>query len=170
MTKLSAGILVFRIRAGVLEVLIVHPGGPFWERKDDGAWSIPKGEYADGGDAFAHAKREFEEELGSAAPNDGYISLGELKQPSGKIVTCWAVPGNIDASRIRSNLFEMEWPRGSGKMKSFPEVDKAGWFTAGVARSKLLKGHLAFVDRLADHLRRQGETFDELPVPPATLF
>jgi predicted NUDIX family NTP pyrophosphohydrolase len=159
MTKLSAGILMFRLRDDVLEVLIVHPGGPFWQRKDEGAWSIPKGEYDEGDDPFEHAKREFQEELGSAAPTDGYAPLGEIKQPSGKIVTCWTVEGNVDVTTISSNLFTMEWPRGSGKVAEFPEVDKAAWFCVTTARRKLLKGHVGFLDRLQDYLKREGIEF-----------
>lgn len=170
MTKLSAGILLYRLREGVLEVLVVHPGGPFWQRKDEGAWSIPKGEHGDDDDPFDHAKREFEEELGSTPPADGYIPLGEIKQPSGKIVSCWAVSGSLDASAIRSNTFEMEWPRGSGKMKEFPEVDRAGWFSLNEARAKVLKGHTGFLDRLVAHLQSNGTAFEEAPSPPATLF
>lgn len=171
MAKLSAGVLMYRLRSEVLEVLIVHPGGPFWQRKDDGAWSIPKGEYDDGQDAFEHAKREFAEELGTDAPNDTeYVSLGDVKQPSGKIVTCWAVSGSLDTSIVHSNTFEMEWPKGSGKMAEFPEVDKAAWFPAKTARQKLLKGHVPFVDRLVEHLRSTGIEIEEAPSPPPTLF
>jgi predicted NUDIX family NTP pyrophosphohydrolase len=130
--KLSAGVLVYRARDGVVEVLIAHPGGPFWARKDDGAWSIPKGEYADGEDPWAAAQREFFEELALPVPPGPRIDLGSLKQPSGKVV----------------NTFEMEWPRGSGKMREFPEIDRVGWFAVAQARTKLLKGQRAFLDRL----------------------
>jgi predicted NUDIX family NTP pyrophosphohydrolase len=146
--KLSAGVLVYRTRDGVVEVLIAHPGGPFWARKDDGAWSIPKGEYADGDDPWAAAQREFFEELGLPVPAGPRIDFGSLKQPGGKVVTAFAVRGDLDVTDARSNTFEMEWPRGSGKMREFPEIDRVGWFAVAQARTKLLKGQLAFLDRL----------------------
>jgi len=136
--KLSAGLLLFR-RGNqngviVLEVLLAHMGGPFWARKDNGAWSIPKGEYGPGEDPFAAAKREFEEELGSPAPVSQYRGLGSVKQPGGKLVTAWAAEADFDAAGAVSNTFDLEWPPGSGQMRSFPEVDRAGWFTVEVAR------------------------------------
>jgi predicted NUDIX family NTP pyrophosphohydrolase len=149
--KLSAGVLLYRARDGVVEVLLAHPGGPFWARKDDGAWSIPKGEYADGEDPWAAAQREFLEELALPVPAGPRIDFGSLKQPSGKVVTAFAVEGDLDAADARSNTFEMEWPRGSGKMREFPEVDRAGWFAVAQARTKLLKGQLPFLDRLMAH-------------------
>lgn len=152
MPKLSAGLLMYRRAGGILEVLIVHPGGPFWARKDDGAWSIPKGEYDEGQDPLEHAQREFAEELGTAAPELGvYLALGQIKQAGGKLISCWAVAGDLDASAIRSNAVEMEWPRGSGRTQQFPEVDRAGWFAVEAARAKLLAGQVAFVDRLVYH-------------------
>jgi predicted NUDIX family NTP pyrophosphohydrolase len=164
MPKLSAGLLVYRVTEGkIVEVLIVHPGGPFWARKDDGAWSLPKGEYEEPEDPHAVAFREFEEELGMSAPvAEDEISLGELKQPSGKRVIAWALPGDFDVSKVESNTFEIEWPRGSGKKQSFPEIDRAGWFSVIEARTKLLKGHAPFLDRLMTELRsRKGESLLE---------
>jgi predicted NUDIX family NTP pyrophosphohydrolase len=149
--KLSAGVLLYRARDGVVEVLLAHPGGPFWARKDDGAWSIPKGEYADGEDPWAAAQREFLEELALPVPAGPRIDFGSLKQPSGKVVTAFAVEGDLDAADARSNTFEMEWPRGSGKMREFPEVDRVGWFAVAQARTKLLKGQVPFLDRLMAH-------------------
>ena len=150
--KMSAGLLLYR-RADAedetaLEVLLGHMGGPFWARKDDGAWSIPKGEYESGEDPFAAAKREFEEELGSAPPSVVYRELGSVAQPNGKVVTAWAAEAQFDAAGAVSNTFELEWPRGSGQMRSFPEIDRAGWFTAEVAAVKLVKGQRPLIDRL----------------------
>jgi predicted NUDIX family NTP pyrophosphohydrolase len=146
--KLSAGVLVYRTRDGIVEVLIAHPGGPFWARKDDGAWSIPKGEYADGDDAWAAAQREFGEELGLPVPAGPRVDFGPLKQPSGKVVTTFAVRGDLDVTDARSNTFELEWPKGSGRMREFPEVDRVAWFPVAQARTKLLKGQRAFLDQL----------------------
>jgi predicted NUDIX family NTP pyrophosphohydrolase len=146
--KLSAGVLVYRTRDGVVEVLIAHPGGPFWARKDDGAWSIPKGEYADGDDAWAAAQREFGEELGLPVPAGPRVDFGPLKQPSGKVVTAFAVRGDLEVTDARSNTFELEWPKGSGRMREFPEVDRVAWFPVAQARTKLLKGQRAFLDQL----------------------
>jgi predicted NUDIX family NTP pyrophosphohydrolase len=148
MPKLSAGVLLFRTRDGVVEVLIAHPGGPFWARKDDGAWSLPKGEYDDGEDPWTVARREFHEELGLPVPAGPPANLGALKQPSGKVVTAFAVEGDLDVTDTRSNTFELEWPRGSGRMREFPEVDRVGWFPVAQARTKLLKGQRTFLDRL----------------------
>jgi predicted NUDIX family NTP pyrophosphohydrolase len=146
--KLSAGLLLYRVHDGVVEVLIAHPGGPFWARKDDGAWSIPKGEYGDGEDPWVAAQREFEEEVGSPPPSGPRIDLAPVKQSGGKIVTAFAVPGDLDPAGARSNTFELEWPRGSGQLRSFPEVDRVAWFPVGQARAKLLKGQLALLDQL----------------------
>ncbi|GLE53474.1 NUDIX domain-containing protein [Mycobacterium montefiorense] len=148
MPKLSAGVLLYRIRDGVVEALIAHPGGPFWARKDDGAWSIPKGEYTDGEDPWAAAQREFSEELGLAVPDGPRLDLGTVKQPSGKVVTAFAVRSDLDVTEARSNTFELEWPKGSGTMREFPEVDRVGWFPVAQARRKLLKGQLAYLDAL----------------------
>jgi predicted NUDIX family NTP pyrophosphohydrolase len=148
MPKLSAGILLYRRNNGRLEVFLVHPGGPFWKNKDLGAWSIPKGEYDAGEDPLAAARREFEEETGHPLPEGELLPLSELRQPSGKIVTAWALEGDCSLD-IKSNLFSMEWPPNSGKTAQFPEVDKAGWFSLADARAKLLPGQLGFLDQLA---------------------
>ncbi|MGO8967755.1 NUDIX domain-containing protein [Mycobacterium sp.] len=148
MPKLSAGMLLYRVCDGVVEVLIGHPGGPFWARKDDGAWSIPKGEYTDGEDPWAAAQREFEEEVGLAPPAGPRVDLGAVKQPSGKVLTVFAVCGDLDITDAHSNTFELEWPRGSGQIRAFPEVDRVGWFPIAQARTKLLKGHRDFLDQL----------------------
>jgi len=141
---------------GVLEVLIVHPGGPFWARKDDGAWSVAKGEYGPDEDPEAAANREFAEELGQEPPAGRRIDLGELRQPSGKRVRVWAVEGEIDADTLVSNEFELEWPPHSGEIKSFPEIDRAQWVSAAAARRKLAKGQIGFVDRLVMRLQDSG--------------
>jgi predicted NUDIX family NTP pyrophosphohydrolase len=161
MPKLSAGLLLYRVRDDIVEVLIGHPGGPFWARKDDGAWSIPKGEYTESEDPWAAAQREFEEEIGLPPPVGPRIDFPPLKQPSGKIVTAFAVRGDLDLTDTHSNTFELEWPKGSGRLQAFPEVDRVGWFPVAQARTKLLKGQRPLLDRLmADptlaHLR-EGE-------------
>jgi predicted NUDIX family NTP pyrophosphohydrolase len=152
MSKRSAGILLFRGRGPEPRVLLVHPGGPFWGKKDQGAWSIPKGEYEEGEDALAVARREFQEELGAPVPAGDAIELGELVQPSRKVITAFAVEGDFDPSRLKSNLFEMEWPPKSGRLQSFPEVDRAAWLTLEEAREKILPGQRPFIDRLLDRL------------------
>jgi predicted NUDIX family NTP pyrophosphohydrolase len=161
MPKLSAGLLLYRVHDAVVEVLIGHPGGPFWARKDDGAWSILKGEYTDGEDPWTTAQREFEEEVGLAPPTGPRIDLGSVKQPSGKVLTVFAVHADLDITDAHSNTFELEWPKGSGRMQAFPEVDRVGWFPVAQAKTKLLKGHHLFLDRLmADPTMaglRQGE-------------
>ena len=153
--KLSAGLLLYRRVTRddemVLEVLLAHMGGPFWARKDSGAWSIPKGEYAPGEAPFAAAKREFEEEMGSAPPSVLFRDLGSVSQP-GKLVTAWAAEADFDAAGAVSDTFELEWPPRSGRMQSFPEIDRAGWFTAEVARVKLARGQRPFIDRLQQML------------------
>jgi predicted NUDIX family NTP pyrophosphohydrolase len=152
MTKLSAGILLYRGSPPALEVLLVHPGGPFWTNKDAGAWSIPKGEYAAGEDPLAAARREFAEELGSPAPEGECVDLGELKQPSRKIISAFAAPGDFDPASLQSNRFELEWPPKSGRRQSFPEVDRAQWFTLAEARGKIQSGQAPFIDRLLEQL------------------
>jgi predicted NUDIX family NTP pyrophosphohydrolase len=147
MPKRSAGLLLYRRTAHALELLLVHPGGPFWARKDDGAWSIPKGEYDDGEDASAVARREFAEEVGEA-PDGALIDLGEVVQPGRKVVRAFALEGDFDVSRLQSNSFEMEWPPKSGRRQSFPEVDRAGWFAPEDARRKILAGQRPFIERL----------------------
>ena len=150
MPKLSAGLLLHRRRNGVVEVLLVHPGGPFWAKKDDGAWSIPKGEYDAGEDPLAVAVREFEEEIGVAPPPaDEAVPLGEVRLSSGKRVGAWALEGDLEIDRVRSNTFPMEWPPRSGRIQEFPEVDRAVWFDLESARRKLLKAQVPFLDRLA---------------------
>ena len=153
MAKLSAGILMYRGQGAALELLLVHPGGPFWAKKDRGAWSMPKGEYEEGEEPLIVAKREFEEELGSAAPAGDYIALGELKQPSRKVITAFAVEGDLDPSTLESNHFAMEWPPKSGKRQSFPEVDRAAWFSLDQAATKIQPGQAPFIDRLLIALR-----------------
>jgi predicted NUDIX family NTP pyrophosphohydrolase len=150
--KLSAGLLLYRVTQGELEVLIGHPGGPFWARKDDGAWSIPKGEYTEGEDPWTVAQREFAEELGKKPPVGTRIDFEPLKQPSGKVITAFAVRGDLDLEGTCSNTFEIEWPTGSGRIREFPEIDRVGWFPVAAARSKLLKGQRPLLDRLVSAL------------------
>jgi predicted NUDIX family NTP pyrophosphohydrolase len=146
----SAGILLYRPATVDLEVLLVHPGGPFWTNKDAGAWSIPKGEYEPDEDPFAAARREFEEELGSAPPDGEPFELGEIRQKSGKLVRAWALEGDLDATAAYSNTFTTEWPPRSGRVQEFPEVDGAEWFTLEAAREKINPAQAAFLDRLAE--------------------
>jgi len=149
MGKTSAGILLYRYQ-DQLQVLLVHPGGPFWAGKEAGAWSVPKGEAESGDDLLAVALREFEEETGMqpAADMNTLLSLGPVKQKGGKLVHVWALQGDLDTTLIRSNTFEMEWPPRSGKTRSFPEVDKAAWHSIPEARQKILAGQLPLIDRL----------------------
>jgi predicted NUDIX family NTP pyrophosphohydrolase len=146
MARHSAGLLLYR-RRKVLEVLLVHPGGPFWAGKDLGAWSIPKGEYDPGEDPLAAARREFREETGFSVAGE-FIPLTPRKQPSGKIIEAWAVEGDCDAAAIRSNLFTLEWPPHSGRQQQFPEVDRAAWFSLAAAREKIIKGQAGFLEEL----------------------
>jgi predicted NUDIX family NTP pyrophosphohydrolase len=153
MAAKSAGLLLYRrTDQGVVEVLIAHPGGPFWAGKDEGAWTVPKGEYDPGDDPLAAAYREFREETGFDAPDGATISLGELRQPGGKRVTVWALEGNLDVARASSNTFEIEWPPRSGQVRAFPEVDRLEWAEVSLARTKLLPGQVPFLDRLTDAL------------------
>lgn len=147
MPKKSAGLLMYRFRNKVLEVFLVHPGGPFWAKKDLGSWSIPKGEYAWGEDPLTAAKREFQEETGFEA-NGELKPLTPLKQPSSKTIMAWAFEGDCDAGAIRSNTFSIEWPPHSGKQRKFPEVDRAEWFTVDAAKDKILKGQAGFLEEL----------------------
>lgn len=147
MPKLSAGLLLFRRSERGLQVFLVHPGGPFWKRKDAGAWSLPKGEHASAEDPLDAARREFEEETG-IPPVGTPVPLGQIKQRSGKVVAAWAMEGDCDAESIRSNTFSQEWPPRSGRMQEFPEVDRAGWFSIEEARRKLLPAQTEFLDRL----------------------
>ena len=146
MAKQSAGLLMYR-RRGELEVFLVHPGGPFWAKKDTGAWSLPKGEYRPGDDPLAAARREFQEETGFSVAGE-FTPLSPLKQPSGKIIQAWAVEGDCDAGAIRSNTFTLEWPPRSGRQQEFPEVDRAAWFTLAAAREKIIKGQAGFLEEL----------------------
>ncbi|HEX4587330.1 MAG TPA: NUDIX domain-containing protein [Mycobacterium sp.] len=148
MPKLSAGLLLYRVTDDGVEVLIGHPGGPFWARKDEGAWSIPKGEYVEGEDPWAAAQREFEEELGKAPPVGPRIDLAPVKQPSGKVITAFAVRGDLDLEGTVSNTFELEWPTGSGNVREFPEIDRVGWFSVTEANAKLVKGQRPLLDHL----------------------
>ena len=147
MAKISAGLLLYRLRQGAHEVFLVHPGGPFWAKKDAGAWSIPKGEAAAGEELLAAARREFREETGLAVAGD-FRALAPVRQPSGKVVHAWAIEADCDAAAIRSNTFEMEWPPHSGKKQAFPEVDRAAWLDLATARGKITKGQLGLLDQL----------------------
>ena len=142
----------------VVEVLIGHPGGPFWARKDDGAWSIPKGEYAEDEDPWDVAQREFPEEIGLRRPDGPRIDFAPVKQPGGKVITAFAVRGDLDVSDSVSNTFELEWPKGSGKVREYPEIDRVAWFSVRAARSKLLKGQLPLLDRLLEHSQPTNRT------------
>ena len=147
MPKQAAGILLYRKSRTGLEVLLAHPGGPLWARKDYGAWTLPKGQFTDGELPLDAARREFEEEMGSK-PGGDFQPLGTLKQPSGKVIHAWAAESDFDCATVKSNLFKMEWPRGSGQMGEFPEVDRAGWFSIEEARDKIIKGQAPFLERL----------------------
>jgi predicted NUDIX family NTP pyrophosphohydrolase len=152
MPTTSAGILLYRRGNQGLEVLLGHMGGPFWAKKDDGAWSIPKGEHGTDEEPIAVARREFEEELGSPVPADELTPLGQARVTSGKVLTVWAAEGDLDATACRSNTFELEWPPRSGRLQEFPEIDRAAWFGLGEARRKLLKGQVPFLDRLVEQV------------------
>ena len=152
----SAGILLHRAGSGGVEVLLVHPGGPFWARKDAGAWSIPKGELDDGEDPRACALREFAEETGTALPDGALAELGSVRLKSGKQVLAFAVAGDLDPATVRSNTFELEWPPRSGRTRAFPEIDRAEWFGLEAARAQLNPAQAAFVDRLEALLRASG--------------
>jgi len=149
MPKLSAGIIAYRKNTtGKFEVLLVHPGGPFFKNKDDGVWSIPKGEYAEGEDALLAAKREFTEETGNTLPEGEFLAMKQIKIKSGKIISAWAVEADFDTCFMQSNLFEMEWPPRSGKKQLFPETDRAEWFTAGEAKKKITAGQISLLEQL----------------------
>lgn len=149
MSKKSAGILLFRDVSGGVEVFLVHPGGPFWAKKDDGSWSIPKGEFTDDEDPLAAARREFEEETGLAVEGD-FIPLKPVKQPSGKTVFAWAMKGDFDPAALKSNTFSIEWPPRSGRLQEFPEIDRAAWFSIESAARKILKGQMDFLHQLEE--------------------
>ncbi len=154
--KQSAGLLLFRRRVGQLEVMLVHPGGPLWARKDEGAWSIPKGEVEPNEDALVAARREVEEETG-ARPSGTFIGLSPVRQTGGKIVHVWAVESDFDPASLRSNLFEMEWPPKSGNRRSFPEVDRAAWFDLKTAERKILPSQAIVLQHLQERLRQTAE-------------
>ena len=146
--KESAGLLMYRLRDSTLQVFLVHPGGPYWAKKDLGAWSIPKGEAVEGEDRLDAAKREFQEETGFL-PEGNFIALTPIKQPRGKRVHVWAFKGDCDAKAVVSNTFSIEWPPRSGKRQEFPEIDRAGWFTIEAAKEKILKGQVGFLEELS---------------------
>lgn len=147
MLKQSAGILLYRMTDKQPQVFLVHPGGPFFRKKDEGAWSVPKGEYVDGEEPLTAAQREFEEETGQTIRGN-FIKLQPVKQKSGKVVQAWAVEGDIDHEAIKSNLFEIKWPPKSGKRASFPEIDRAGWFTLEIAKQKIIPGQVGLIQEL----------------------
>jgi predicted NUDIX family NTP pyrophosphohydrolase len=147
MKKLSAGLLMYRRRGSGVEVLLAHPGGPFFQKKDLGSWSLPKGEYVEGDDPKTAAFREFQEETSFTASGTA-SALGEIKQSSGKVITAWAIEGDCDASAARSNTFSLEWPPRSRKVQQFPEVDRAEWFSMEDAYARIVKGQAGFLDRL----------------------
>jgi predicted NUDIX family NTP pyrophosphohydrolase len=161
--KHSAGILLYRPHGSSYEVLIVHPGGPFWANKDLSTWSIPKGELEAGEDKLTAAKREFEEEIGAPPPAGEYELIGEEKQSSGKIVSAYALQSDFNLERFKSNMFEMEWPPKSGKQQEYPENDKAAWVTMNTAKQKLVKGQVPLLQLLADKL---GVKLHDIVVPP----
>ncbi|HUJ49320.1 MAG TPA: NUDIX domain-containing protein [Bryobacteraceae bacterium] len=152
MAKVSGGLVMYRLQEGKLEVLLVHLGGPFWAKKDEGAWFIPKGEIAAGEDELSAAKREFAEETG-IEPQGTFIALGKVRHKSGKTVHAWAFEGTCDPRSIKSNTFTMEWPPRSGKKREFPEVDRAGWFTLEAARGKIHRDEFELLERLEKNLR-----------------
>lgn len=151
MPKQAAGILLYRRGRTGLEVLLAHPGGPLWARKDSGAWTLPKGQFTEGELPLDAARREFEEEMGTAPAGD-FQPLGAVKQKSGKVIHAWAAESDFDTATVKSNLFSMEWPPKSGRTGEFPEVDRAGWFSIEEARDKIIKGQAPFLDRLVEVL------------------
>ncbi|WP_193048589.1 NUDIX domain-containing protein [Mycolicibacterium baixiangningiae] len=157
MPKLSAGLLLYRVVDGVVEVLLGHPGGPFWVRRDDGAWSVPKGEYTVEEDPWEAAQREFREELGSPVPPGDPMRLEPVKQAGGKIVTVFAVRGDLDPDTAVSNTFSLEWPKGSGSVREFPEIDRVAWFPVSAARTKLLAGQRPVLDQLMELVAAERE-------------
>ena len=162
MTKKSAGILLYRRMKGEIEFFLVHPGGPFWAKKDEGAWSIPKGLYEDNEEPLAAAKREFTEETGISI-DGSFVDLGNFKQPSGKMISAWALEFDCDPSKIKSNSFSLEWPPKSGRIQEYPEVDRAGWFPPVDGLSKILKGQRPIIERL---LHLQGVELAASTNPP----
>jgi predicted NUDIX family NTP pyrophosphohydrolase len=169
--KQSAAILLYKVdNQRELTVLLVHPGGPFWAKKDTGAWSLPKGEYDEDEDPLVAAKREFAEETGSQVEANQLLELGSVKQKNGKIVVAWAVEGDFDTSGLRCNSFTMEWPRGSGSIREFPEVDRAEWFGPEIAREKMVIGQDQLIDRLIERLAERGIVIEERAQAHDTLF
>ena len=164
MPKQSAGLLLYRESATNLEVLLVHPGGPFWAGKDDGSWSIPKGEFDETEDPRHAAVREFQEETGASVSGE-LLPLGHVKQRSGKVVYAWAMRGDYDPDRLTSNTFRMEWPPGSGQQREFPVVDRAGWFPLAVAGEKILEAQLPFLTQLAVVLGKPRPFVESVPKP-----
>ena len=156
MSKKSGGILPFRFRNNHLEVMLAHPGGPLWAGKDEGAWSISKGLFEENESPLDAAKREFKEETGFEIEGD-FIELGRIKQPSGKIVFVWAAEKDLDETKMVSNKFSLEWPKRSGIMREYPEIDRAGWFEIELARKKILKGQQGFIDRLLSAIELQSK-------------
>jgi predicted NUDIX family NTP pyrophosphohydrolase len=148
----SAGILLYRLRTGEPEVLLVHPGGPFWAKKDLGEWSIPKGEYEEGEDPLVCAVREFEEELGAPPPADELVPLGSARQAGGKLVTAYAAEGDLDPASVRSNTFTLEWPPRSGVIREYPEIDRAEWLPLAEARRRINPAQVVFLERLGERL------------------
>jgi predicted NUDIX family NTP pyrophosphohydrolase len=153
--KKTAGMLLYRLRGSVLEVFLVHPGGPFWAKKDEGAWSIPKGEFVEDEEPLNAAKREFQEETGFSIDGQ-FMPLAPLKQRSGKLVYAWALEADCDAETIKSNLFSLEWPPRSGNRKEYPEVDRAGWFALEIAKRKIVPGQLGVLKELPQRLERDA--------------
>ena len=168
MARNSAGLLPYRYRDGVLEVFLVHPGGPFWAKKDLGAWSIPKGEFVPEEDPLAAAKREFQEETGFTA-SGAFVPLAPRKQSGGKVVEAWFFEADYDATALRSNTFSMEWPPRSGKKRDFPEVDRAEWFTLDEAKKRILKGQAGFLDELQKRLELLTTDHSQVTAPVARL-
>jgi predicted NUDIX family NTP pyrophosphohydrolase len=165
MPKRSGGLLLYRREQKEVQVLLVHPGGPYWAKRDDGAWSLPKGEYDADEDPLEVAIREFREELGVVPPDVSSPEyLGELRQRSGKLVSAWAVEGDLHLGAVHSNTFTMEWPPRSGRMREFPEVDRAGWFGLEAARRKLVAGQVGFVDRLSELVDGGGPASQPVPM------
>ena len=162
MSKQSAGLLLFRETADGLEVLLAHPGGPYWAKKDDAAWTIPKGELDVDEEPLAAARREFEEEMGAAVDGE-FLPLEPIKQPGGKLVFAWAVSSDFDPSALRSNTFSMEWPPKSGRQQQFAEIDRAAWFDLERARRKILKGQAPFLDQLLATLKHRGTSHRSSP-------
>jgi predicted NUDIX family NTP pyrophosphohydrolase len=156
MARTSAGLLLYRWREGRLEVFLVHPGGPFWARKDEGAWSIPKGEFTAGEDPLLAARREVEEETG-LVPDGAFVALSPLRQAGGKIVHAFALESDCDPTAIRSNSFTIEWPPRSGQRREFPEVDRAAWFALAEAKRKILKSQLGLLEQLVELLSRRDD-------------